>query len=161
MRTVVWLFSLVCPVLAHAADQSGQVEARTLEAAIRLAGPSVPGLPIELAAVPPDRASRGAEAWMIRRANGSAERIVVYRSSDVFRCASDTDRGDEHCLVKLASIIVHEAWHYGHGPSEREAYDAQINFLTIHGGTSAQITGVRIARDRILAAQRANRDRRR
>ena len=57
--------------------------------------------------------------------------------------------------LKLASIIVHEAWHYRHGPREAGAYDRQIAFLTAHRGSSAQITGVRLARTRVLAAQHA------
>jgi hypothetical protein len=75
-------------------------------------------LPIVLAPVPPDEASRGIEGWILRREDGTAERIVVYSGSDVFRCASDPDRLDYQCLLKLASIIVHEAWHYRHGPRE-------------------------------------------
>jgi hypothetical protein len=112
-------------------------------------------LPIVLAPVPPDEASRGIEGWILRREDGTAERIVVYSGSDVFRCASDPDRLDYQCLLKLASIIVHEAWHYRHGPREAGAYDRQIAFLTAHHGSSAQITGVRLARARVLAAQHA------
>jgi len=43
--------------------------------------------------------------------------------------------------LKLASIIVHEAWHYRDGPSEAEAYAKQIAFLTTHGGSDRLISG--------------------
>ena len=156
MRTMALLvFSLALPDPALASSQTSEIADRILEAAILLAGPSVGGLPIRLAAVPPDEASRGVEAWMIRGQDGHAERIVVYSESDVFRCASNRYRRDYQCLLKLASIIIHEAWHYRHGPNEAGAYATQIAFLTTHGGSSNQITGVRLARARVLAAQQA------
>ena len=86
--------------------------------------------------------------------NGHAERIVVYSGSDVFRCASNPDRLDNQCLLKLASTIIHEAWHYRHGPDEAGAYDAQIAFLITHGGSSAQIAGVRRSRATSLPPNR-------
>lgn len=54
------------------------------------------------------------------------------------------------CLLKLASIIVHEAWHFRNGPDEAGAYNAQIEFLAQRGG-SIEIAGVRRARDRVKA----------
>jgi len=57
--------------------------------------------------------------------------------------------------LKLASAIIHEAWHCRHGVDEAGAYEAQIAFLMTHGGASVQITGVRLARQHVLAAQKA------
>jgi hypothetical protein len=156
MRTVALLvFSTALAYPADASSQTSQVAGRTLEAAILLAGVKGAGLPIVLAPVLRDEASFGVEGWMLRSQNGHAERIVVYSESDVFRCASHRDGQDYRCLLKLASIIVHEAWHYRHGPDEAGAYDAQIAFLTTHGGSGSRITGVWLARDRVLAAQHA------
>ena len=45
-----------------------------------------------------------------------------------------------------ASPIVHEAWPYHHGSEETAAYDAQIAFLVMNGGSTAQLSGVRRAR---------------
>ena len=58
-------------------------------------------------------------------------------------------------FIGVASTIIHEAWHFRYGPGEADAYDAQIAFLTLRGGSSAQISGVRRARAHVLAAQRA------
>ena len=38
---------------------------------------------------------------------------------------SDQDR----CLLKVASVIVHEAWHLRNGPDEVGAYQTQLIFL--------------------------------
>ena len=161
MRTMaLMVFSLAFPYSLQAGTPTSQaVATRTLEGAILLAGPSVAGLPIVLAAVPPATASRGLEAWTLLTEAGNGERIVVYSASDVFRCASD--RQAHRCLLKLASIIIHEAWHYRHGLDEAGAYDAQFAFLAMHGGSSAQITSVRLARRYVLAAQQAIERRRR
>lgn len=150
---VVFSLALLCP--AQASSQTSQIARETLEKAILLAGPDAAGLPIVLASVVPDEASRGIEAWMLPGPEGSAARIVVYSGSDVFRCASQPYRLDYQCLLKLASIIIHEAWHCRHGPGEAGAYDEQIAFLRTHGGAGTQISGVRLSRDRVLAAQRA------
>jgi hypothetical protein len=162
MRTLALLafsFSFIGP--AHASNQTSQEVQRTLDTAILLAGPSLTGLPIALAPAPPDEASRGVEAWTLSHQDGHGERIIVYSGSGVFHCASDPNRQDYQCLLKLASILVHEAWHYRHGPDEAGAYDAQISFLTTHGRSGARIGGVRRSRDRVLAAQQAIEKRRR
>jgi hypothetical protein len=164
MRTgLLLVFSLAWACLAHASgqEQTDQIARKTLEKAVLLAGPTIVGLPIELAPVPPDEASRGVEAWILPGQDGTPARIVVYSRSDVFRCASDPDRLVYQCLLKLASIIVHEAWHCTHGLNEADAYDAQIAFLTTHGGSSYEISGVRLARARVLAAEKAIEQRRR
>jgi hypothetical protein len=123
---------------------------RTLERAILLAGPSVARLPIVLAATPPDGASDGVEAWVIPEPDGRVHQISVYRESAAFRCASGLIVQNYQCLLKVASAIVHEAWHYNHGADETGAYDAQIAFLVLNGGSSAQVAGVRRARERIV-----------
>ena len=149
------VFSLTLSSSAQTSSHTRRVDRQTFEKAILLAGWEAAGLPIVLAPVAPDEASRGIEAWILPGQEGNAARIVVYSESDVFRCASDPDRLNYQCLLKLASIIVHEAWHWRHGPGEAGAYDAQIAFLTNHGGSSLQISGVRLARGRVLAAQQA------
>jgi hypothetical protein len=151
------VFSLAFSYSAQASSPANQSAAtKTLEEAILLAGPSVAGLPIVLAAVPPAEASRGVEAWMLRRQDQTPARIVVYSGSGVFRCASDPDRlDDRQCLLRLASTIIHEAWHCRHGIDEAGAYEAQFAFLIMHGGPSVEITSVRLARQHVLAAQRA------
>ena len=157
MRTMaVLVFSLAFPSSLHASGSTSQSAAKTLESAILLAGPSIAGLPIVLAPVPPDGASRGVEAWTLPLQDNQAAQIVVYSGSGLFRCASDPDRLDYYqCLLKLASTIIHEAWHCRHGVNEAGAYEAQIAFLTFHGAASAQIAGARLSRDRVLAAQQA------
>jgi hypothetical protein len=150
------VFSLAFGYSGQAATPTSQAAAtKTLEGAILLAGPSVAGLPIVLTAVPPAAASRGVEAWTLLTEAGNGERIVVYSESDAFHCASNPHRPDYQCLLKLASAIVHEAWHYRHGLNETDAYDAQIAYLALHGGSSAQIGGVRLARNRVHSAQQA------
>jgi hypothetical protein len=161
LQRLALAFSLAVPCSAYALDQPSWAERTTLEDAIALAGPSVAGLPIVLAPAPPDNASKGVEGWILAGHDGSAKQIVVYSRSDIFRCASHRDRKEYQCLLKLASIIVHEAWHYEHGSGEAGAYNAQIAFLAFHGGSSNQISGVRLARDRILGAQQAIERRRR
>ena len=122
---------------------------RTLERAILLAGPGVARLPIVLAATRPDGASDGVEAWVTRGPDGRNQ-IGVYRESAAFRCASGLILENYQCLLKVASAIVHEAWHYNHGADETGAYDAQIAFLVLNGGSSAQVAGVRRARERVV-----------
>jgi hypothetical protein len=80
----------------------------------------------------------------------------VYTESSVFICASrqtPVHANPYICLLKLASIIVHEAWHFKNGPDEAGAYEAQLQFLVTRGpGSPAEIAeGVRRARDRVKA----------
>jgi hypothetical protein len=136
---------LVSPSWEQVSDPRSLAAQRTLERAILLAGPGVARLPIVLAATPPDGASDGVEAWVIRKPDGHAHQIGVYRESAAFRCASGLIVQNYQCLLKVASAIVHEAWHYNHGADETGAYDAQIAFLVLNGGSSAQVSGVRRA----------------
>jgi hypothetical protein len=117
-----------------------------------LSGLSVAGLPIALASVPPDGASQGIQGWTVPRADGKGEQIFVYTGSKIFRCASE--RRNYQCVLMLASVIVHEAWHFKHGAREDEAYAAQIVFLMGNNGTLAQVAGVRMARAQALEAER-------
>ena len=140
---------------ASGSDPRSLAAQRTLERAILLAGPGVARLPIVLAATPPDGASDGVEAWVTRGPDGQNQ-IGVYRESAAFRCASGLILENYQCLLKVASAIVHEAWHYNHGAEETGAYDSQIAFLVLNGGSSAQVAGVRRARERIVVRRRAN-----
>jgi hypothetical protein len=140
------------PSLEQGSDPRSLAAQRTFERAILLAGPSVARLPIVLAATPPDGASDGVEAWEIRKPDGQMQ-IGVYRESAAFRCASGLILENYQCLLKVASAIVHEAWHYNHGANEAGAYEAQIAFLVLNGGSSAQVAGVRRARERIVSGR--------
>ena len=158
MRTLAPLLviALALPSSSRANDVPESVERKTLEAALLLAGPGLATLPIELASSAPDGASQGVEGWTIHRAEGQGERIVIYTESGIFRCARwphDSFLSHE-CLVRLASVIVHEAWHFRHGRGEVDAYGAQIVFLMANHASAAQIAAVQVARDRVLAVGR-------
>jgi hypothetical protein len=111
---------------------------------------------IVLGSVPPDSASPGVEAWTVFREDGTGDRVAIYTESSVFICASRNTPVHVNpyiCLLKLASIIVHEAWHFKNGPDESGAYEAQLLFLVTRGAGSSQeiAEGVRRARDRVKA----------
>jgi hypothetical protein len=131
---------------------------RALDAALFLAGGRFAGLPIAFAVVPHATASPGVEAWTEYGEDGHGTRIWLYTESEVFRCASRMPNADYRCLMKLASIVVHEAWHFRHGRSEVGAYTAQITFLEFEGGSSIDVSGVRKSRDVIVAAERQARE---
>jgi hypothetical protein len=61
-----------------------------------------------------------------------SDRIYLVTSSPVFRDAVGTDRfnADSGPFIKLASIVMHEAWHLRHGTDERGAYDRQLMTLS-------------------------------
>ena len=125
----------------------------TLHVAVALAGLDHADFPITLATVAPPSASRGAEAWTSYDATGIGERIFVYTGSDMFRCASRPLRMRQ-CVIRLASVLVHEAWHFEHGPNEEDAYEEQIAFLLKNGATTEHVAAVRLAQSRVLAAER-------
>jgi hypothetical protein len=158
MRTLapLLLFALAVPCSSRASDTPAAVERQTLEAALVLAGFTIAKLPIELASVAPKGASPGVEGWTLYRADGQGERIFVYSGSEIFRCASRPDKNTEShpCLLRLASVIVHEAWHFRNGRQETGAYTAQIQFLIANHASDAHIAAVQMARDRVLAAIR-------
>ena len=142
---------------ARGADTSDDVGHQTLEAALMLAGQSIAKLPIVLVSVTPDTASPGVQGWTSRDDNGKADRIFLYTGNGVFRCARPSN-GNYQCILKLASVLVHEAWHFRHGADEAEAYAAQIVFLMGNGGALDQIADVRMSRDLVVAASRAARE---
>jgi hypothetical protein len=149
------VFALSLPLSAQTPDEQDRARRETLEAALGLASPYGVGVPIVVGSVPPDLASRGVEAWVVFREDGTAEHVVVYAESNVFICANRQRRDGYRyeCLRKLASIIVHEAWHFKNGLDEAGAYEAQIAFLALNGYLE-EIAGVRRARDRVLTREK-------
>jgi hypothetical protein len=150
------VFALALPAAAQVSDEKDRVRRETLDYARVLASPHSAGVPIVLDSVPPDSASPGVEAWTVFREDGKGDRVVIYTASSVFICASKNAPVHVNpyiCLLKLASIIVHEAWHFKNGPDEAGAYEAQLQFLEAKGvGSAAKIAeGVRRARDRVQA----------
>jgi len=96
------------------------IRQETLETVLNLARFDRTDMPITLAAVAPAATSHGVEAWTFYGANGKAERIFVYTGSDTFRCAR-WPFGMHQCRVRLASALVHEAWHFENGRNEGDA----------------------------------------
>jgi len=129
------------------------VERQAFEAALALAGESRAKLPISLTSVKPDSASAGVQGWTTVGPDGRGERVFIYSASPLFRCARASNENYQ-CLVKLASVIVHEAWHFRHDGGEAAAYSAQIGFLIAHHGALEQITDVRRSRNQAVAAER-------
>ena len=168
MRNIAWLFIVVgtwcLPATIRAAESTPADERVTLERALELAGPQLyRHLPIVLIAALPGMVSPDAEAWTVYDEHGTGDRIFVYTRSRTFRCASASRSDQDQCLLRLASIIVHEAWHLRHGPDEAEAYEAQLAFLRLSEASaflqvsetaSQDIREVRRARDRTLADKR-------
>ena len=102
-------------------------------------------------------------------AHGCGERIFVYTGSDMFRCAS-RPLSMRQCLLRLASAVVHEAWHLENGRDEEEAYEEQIAFLLRNGagtehvnccpsGTAARSCGGAAGDRRRAATIQVDRDR--
>ena len=168
MRNIAWLFIVVgtwcLPATIRAAESTPADERVTLERALELAGPQLyRHLPIVLIAALPGMVSPDAEAWTVYDEHGTGDRIFVYTRSRTFRCASASRSDQDQCLLRLASIIVHEAWHLRHGPDEAEAYEAQLAFLRLSEASaflqvsetaSQDIREVRRARDRALTDRR-------
>jgi hypothetical protein len=144
---------LALPLYVESGSQGHAVDRGTLEAVVVLAGLDRSDLPITLATVAPSSASHGVEAWTSYDADGHGERIFVYTGSDMFRCAS-WPLGMRQCRIRLASVLVHEAWHFEHGRSERGAYEAQIAFLMRNGAATEHVKAVCLARNRVLEAER-------
>jgi hypothetical protein len=157
MRRFVWLVLAVNvggTFAARAPDKDDKRQRETLEDARMLAGPDVEGLPIELTSALHDKASEGVEAWTVYDESGLGSRIVVYTGSEVFRCANNRRGAVHRCMLWLASALVHEAWHFRNGPNEAAAYQVQLRFLIFSGASDAQLSGLRVSRDRALAAER-------
>ena len=168
MRNIAWLFIVVgtwcLPATIRAADSTPADERAALDRALQLAGPQLyRHLPIVLIAALPGTVSPGAEAWTVYDEHGKGDRIFVYTRSRTFRCASAPRWDQDQCLLRLASIIVHEAWHLRNGQDEAGAYEAQLAFLRLTEASaflqlsetaSQDIREVRRARDRALADKR-------
>ena len=135
------------------ASRGNTFDRETLETALILAGLDRANLPITLATVAPSSASHGIEAWTSYDAAGCGDRIFVYTGSDMFRCAR-WPFGMRQCRVRLASALIHEAWHFEHGRNEGDAYEAQIAFLMRNGAATEHVKAVRLARNRVLAEER-------
>ena len=168
MRTVAWLFVVAgtwcVPSTVRAADSTSAQERTVFDRALQLAGPQVYAhLPFVLVSVLPRTVSPGAEAWTVYDEHGKGDRIFVYTRSRTFRCASVPRSDQDRCLLKVASIIVHEAWHLRNGRDEVGAYQAQIiflqmkeasAFLQVNEAAAVDILEVRRARDRAIADKR-------
>ncbi|HEY7450007.1 MAG TPA: hypothetical protein VH702_17755 [Vicinamibacterales bacterium] len=84
--------------------------------------------PIELVDIRPLSASPGIEAYT----HAGSPKIYLLTTSAVFEEAMAMERWgaeDAAPVIKLASIIMHEAWHVRNGPDERGAYEAQLRTL--------------------------------
>jgi len=68
--------------------------------------------------------------------------------------ARDRQTKNYQCVLKLASVIVHEVWHLKNGASETGAYNAQLAFLMANQGALEQMTDVRRSRSQAVAAER-------
>jgi hypothetical protein len=77
----------------------------------------------------------------------------VYEDDDTIFILTDTviwddaSYGDETALKNLAAIIVHEGVHASGNPSEKDAYDAQIDALERLNAPQNLIDGVRKAEE--------------
>ena len=154
MRKLAWItaFALCVSTPAWADDDVPRAQGAALDRAVLLAGLQFERPPIALTSTLPWTASTGAEAWTTYDANNRGDRIFVYTGSELFQCATRGRQPDWQCVLKLASILVHEAWHFRNGRDEGGAYNAQLTFL-IRNGSDRAAVGVRRARDRVLAAK--------
>jgi hypothetical protein len=165
MRNVAWLFIVVgvscVPSPVRTADRTAAQERAAFDGALLLVSPQLYAhLPFILISALPPMVSPGAEAWTVYDEHGKGARIFVYTRSRTFRCAS-VPRWDQYqCLLKVASVIVHEAWHLRNGPDEAGAYEAQLIFLRFNEAlaysrskeaAAFNIREVRRERDRVLA----------
>ncbi len=67
------------------------------------------------------------------------DHVYINTHSDVYQAAQ---RGNRDAIIKLASIIAHEAWHVQNGADERGAYTAQIHTLQRLHAPDTLIQGV-------------------
>jgi hypothetical protein len=153
MRHVLTPLMLSSLLYAMWASHGAASDRETLERVLILAGLDRAHLPITLAAAAPASTSPGVEAWTSYDADGNGARIFLYTGSDMFRCAS-RPLGMRQCLLRLASAVVHEAWHLDNGRDEGEACEAQIAFLMKNGAATEHVKAVRLARNRVLATER-------
>src|SRR4051812_41876627 len=85
MVAMVWSLALVDDIPAQGSDLKDRIQSQTLEAALELVSPDIARLPLTLTAVRPRGASETADAWMIRGADRTGDRIGIYTDSEVFR----------------------------------------------------------------------------
>jgi hypothetical protein len=159
MRSGAWLVIVVgtwgVPSTVRAADRTPAAHVRAvLDGALALSGLLSTHLPVVLTSVLPKAVAPGADAWTVYDEQGHGDRIFVYTGGRTFQCASTSRDGKYQCLLRLASIIVHEAWHLHHGSDEASAYGAQLAFLEFNGGSGLDILDIRQSRSRVLAEQR-------
>ena len=147
LLTAALLLLVIRPM---SASDVNTFDRRTLEAARALAGLDRADLPMALTSVAPVSASRGVEAWTSYDREGKGEQIFVYTGSDIFRCAN-WPLAMRQCLVRLASVLVHERWHFENGRDENDAYEAQIAFLVNNGAAIEHVKAVRLAQQRVAA----------
>jgi hypothetical protein len=164
--TIVVLGTLCVRSAAQEADSQPGRERTTLDQAVALTGLQRARLPILLTSTLPPTVSVRAEAWTVFDEACKGDRIFVYTRTAAFQCASDANPLQRQCLFKLASIVVHEAWHLRHGPSEVEAYEAQLLFLRmieassfqqVNPAAAVEMAAIRRARDRVLKETRKER----
>ena len=151
MRLLLTSLLLTLSLQAPWASHDAASDRETLRRVLVLAGLDRANLPITLATVAPASASRGVEAWTSYD-DECGDRIFVYTRSDMFRCASPP-LAMRQCLLRLASAVVHEAWHVENGRDEKEAYEVQIAFLLRNGAATEYVKAVRLAQKRVLAAE--------
>ena len=149
-----FLGTLCMPSNAQSAYNITPDERAVLDRALIMTGLQATRLPIVLTSELPVTGSIGAEAWTVYDEDGKGDRIFVYTQSRAFRCASVLHRDQYQCLLKLASVIVHEAWHLRKGPDEATAYRAQLAFLEFNHASGSVMTEVRDSRRRVLAEKR-------
>jgi hypothetical protein len=152
MRLLLTSLLLSLSIRAPWGSHDAASDRETLQRVLTLAGLDRATLPITLATVAPASASRGVEAWTSYD-DECGDRIFVYTGSDMFRCAS-RPLAMRQCLLRLASAVVHEAWHLENGRDEKEAYEVQIAFLLRNGAATEHVKAVRLAQKRVLAAER-------
>jgi hypothetical protein len=135
--------------IVHAADALAG-ERKILEEAIILAGLQSVRPRIVLTSELLAARTQGVEGWTVIGEDGKGYQIFVYTRSRTFQCASGRQNANQ-CLLKLASVIVHEAWHLKYGPDEAAAYTAQEAFLEFNHASPLLITEIRQARRRVLS----------
>ena len=152
---VLLVFSLALPASAQVSTQTSRITRETFEKAILLAGPDAAGLPFCAHFRRPRRSlarDRGVDASQSRRKRCTNLRLQRERRLSLRQAPRSAglpmplEAGVDHRPRSLAL----ETW-----SGRSREYSTQIAFLTTHGGSGTQISGVRLSRDHVLAAQRA------
>jgi hypothetical protein len=98
--------------------------------------------------------SENVVAWTTYDDAGRGREIFVYTRSKLFRCAHGSSHDASACLLVLASVLVHESWHFEHGPSEDAAYGRQFVFLKMNRAPEKQVAEVLKARREAVKRQK-------